>query len=240
MKKIILPVVLYLSVFSCTKNPQNSENTPSVETEPSSIENLNIQTSSFTEIDSTGILIFPLQMGQNKREDGNYSYKEMPDNTYWNIIFLNSNTNEYHLLTEKKILILNYDYKYNADEEEINVSKKTDHIFYNVRSLDYNNDKLINENDPVYLFVSDRFGNNFRPISPANYSLNSWKYIQSSNKVIMTVTKDSNQDKLFDDKDEVVAFEIVLDQLETPKEVFQVELKDKLKKLYDRDWRRIK
>ena len=27
---------------------------------------------SFTEIDSTGVLIFPLQMGQNPREDGNY------------------------------------------------------------------------------------------------------------------------------------------------------------------------
>ncbi|RKS97924.1 hypothetical protein [Chryseobacterium defluvii] len=239
MKKITLYSFLLLCLLSCNKNTENIESQSKTKTEESSIKNLNIQMNSFTEIDSTGILIFPLQMGQNKRDDGSYSYKKMPDNAYWNIIFLNSNTNEYHLLTEKKILILDYDYKYNA-EEGINISKKTDHIFYDVRSLDYNNDKLINEKDPVYLFVSDRFGNNFRPISPANYSLNTWKYIQSSNKVIMTVTKDSNRDKLFDDKDEILTFEIVLDQSETPKEVFQTELKDKLKKLYDRDWKRIK
>jgi hypothetical protein len=163
----------------------------------------------------------------------------MPDNGYWNMIFLDSNTNEYHLLTEKKILILDYDYKYNT-EEGINIAKKTDHIFYNVRSFDYNQDKLINEKDPIYLFVSDRFGKNFRQISPTNYSLNSWKYIQSSNKVVMTATKDSNNNKLFDDKDEILTFEIILDQSEMPKEVFQSDLKDKLKKLYDRDWKRIK
>ncbi|WP_449398643.1 hypothetical protein [Chryseobacterium wanjuense] len=163
----------------------------------------------------------------------------MPNNGYWNIIFLNSNTNEYHLLTEKKILILDYDYKYKT-EEGINFSGKTDHIFYNVRSVDYNQDKLINEEDPVYLFVSDKFGNNFRQISPANYSLNNWKYIQTSNKVIMTATKDSNKNKVFDDKDEILTFEVILNKSETPKEVFNEGFKDKLKKLYDRDWKRIK
>ncbi len=238
MKEIIVFSIVLLCVFSCNKSSKKGKTTDH-EVQPSSIENLNIQTSSFTEIDSTGILIFPLQMGQNKRESGDFSYKEMPNDGYWNIIFLNSNTNEYHLLTEKKILILDYDYKYNQ-EEGINLSQKTDHIFYNVRSSDYNHDKLINEEDPVYLCVSDKYGNNFRQISPANYSLNTWKYIQSSDKVIMTATKDSNDNKSFDNKDEILTFEIVLDRSETPKEVFKDELKDKLKKLYDRDWKRIK
>jgi hypothetical protein len=239
MKNNILIFILTLTLYSCNKNSQRLESTSNGDTEPSSVENLNIQMNSFTEIDSTGVLIFPLQMGQNERDDGNYSYKEMPENGFWNIMFLNSNTNEYHLLTEKKILILDYDYKYNA-EEGINISKKTNHIFYNVRSADYNKDKVINEKDPIYLFVSDRFGKNFRQISPSNLSLNSWKYIQSSNKVIMTATKDRNTNNLFDDKDEVLTFEIILDKAETPKEVFQPEVKELLKKLYDRDWKRIK
>ena len=239
MKANFIIFTLTLTLFACSKNSPNLESSSSVETEPSSIENLNIQMNSFTEIDSTGVLIFPLQMGQNPREDGNYSYKEMPNNGFWNIMFLNSNTNEYHLLTENKILILDYDYKYNA-EEGINVSKKTNHIFYNVRSVDYNKDKLINEKDPIYLFVSDRFGKNFRQISPKNSSINSWKYIQTSNKVIMTSTKDSNGNNLFDDKDEILTYEVVLDKSEIPREVFQTEVKEKLKKLYDRDWKRIK
>ena len=239
MKKIILSSILLAVLFSCIKNTENFESSSSSQTDPDAIDNLNIQTNSFTEIDSTGILMFPLQMGQNPRKDGEYSYKQMPDNGYWNIVFLNSNTNEYHLLTENKVMIINYDYKYNT-HEGTDISKKTDHIFYNIRSKDYNKDKLLNEKDPVYLFVSDKSGKKLRQISPADYDLNSWKYIQSSHKVIMTATKDSNKNDIFDNEDEISTFEIILDQSETPKEVFQSDLKNKLKKLYDRDWKKIK
>lgn len=238
MKIIPLILISFFALVSCNKNLENVENSSPTQ-DSTLIENLNIQTKSFSEIDSTGILLFPLEMGQNKTEDRDYSYKEMPNNGYWNIIFLNSNTNEYHLLTEKKILILGFDYKY-SDEEGINTSKKTNHIFYNVRIVDYNKDKLLNEKDPIYLFVSDKFGKNFRQISPNNYSLDNWKYIQNSNKVIMTATKDSNTNNLFDEEDEVSTFEIVLDKYENPKEVFQTDLKTKLKTLYDRDWKKIK
>ena len=236
---ILILLVAIISLVSCEKSLTDIESSSNVETEPSAIENLNIQMNSFSEIDSTGILIFPLQMGQNKRDDGDFTYKEMPDNGYWNIIFFNSITNEYHLLTDKKIMILDYDYKYNS-EEGINVSKKTNHIFYNVRNIDFNNDKLINDKDPISLFVSDRFGKNFRQISPLNMSINNWKFIQASNKVVMTATIDSNKNKLFDGNDEVLTFEVLLDSLVQPKEVFNSELKNTLKKLYDRDWKRIK
>ena len=242
MKKNVLFSVLILILFSCGKKEdrfESFESSSNTESDPATIENLNIQTSAFTEIDSTGILMFPLQMGQNPTEDRDYSYKKMPDNGFWNIIFLNSNTNEYHLLTENKVLILDYNYNYNA-EEGGSSSKKTDHIFYTMRSQDYNRDKLLDDKDPAYLFVSDKFGNNLRQISPANYAVNTWKYIQASRKVIITATKDSNNNKVFDDGDEVSTFEIILDHSESPKEVFGSELKNKLKKLYDRDWKKIK
>ena len=238
MKIFILFFTTFL-LLSCGKNSGSIESVVSDERDSSALDNLNIQTNSFTEIDSTGVLIFPLQMGQNKRNDESYNYKEMPDNQYWNILFLNSITNEYHLLTEEKVMILEYDLEYNS-EQEIKKNKKTNHIFYKIRSKDYNQDKVLTEDDPVYLYVSDNFGENFRQLSPSNYSLNYWDYIENSNKVIMTLTKDSNRNKLFDEKDEVLTFEIVLDDAEKPKEVFKTELKQKLKKLYDRDWKKIK
>ena len=239
MKNITISLLAAISSISCSKNGENNrrENNPS--SNENLIENLNIQTKDFTEIDSTGVLMFPLDMGENKREDGSYSYKEMPNNGYWNVLFLNSNTNEYNLLTENKILILDYNYKYGS-EEGVNVSKKTNHIFYSGRTLDYNKDKVLNEVDPVYLFVSDKFGKNFRQLSPNNYSLHSWKYITANNKIIITAYKDSNKNNAFDEKDEISTFEVVLDQNEKPKEVFPTNLKEKLKTLYDKDWKRIK
>ena len=178
-------------------------------------------------------------MGENKDSDENYSYKEMPNNGFWNIVFYNTKTKETHLLTEKKVMILEYDQNYNR-EEGISIPKKLKHIFYEVRINDFNRDKLINEKDPIYLFVSDKKGENFRQISPKNYNLYNWSYIESSNKIIINATKDSNKNLEFDNKDEVSTFELILDLNEKPQEIFNIDLKTKLKTLYDRDWKRIK
>jgi hypothetical protein len=54
------------------------------------------------------------------------------------------------------------------------------------------------------------------------------------------LSKDSNKNLKFDDKDEVSTFELILDLNEKPEEIFDTDLKTKLKTLYDRDWKRIK
>ncbi|MBE8712427.1 hypothetical protein [Sphingobacterium hungaricum] len=229
---IILLCLLVLSI-SCNrdKSPEGI-----VHVEP--IENLNIQTMQFSEIDSSGILIFPLKMGENKDRENDYLYKEMPHNGYWNVLFYNTHTSTTHLLTENKVLILNYDFKYNIDEG-ISIPKKLNHIFYEVRTTDFNSDSLLNAIDPIYLFVSDKEGKKFRKLSPEGYNLNNWAFIESSNKIILTATKDSNKNLKFDDKDEVSTFEVTLDVNEDPIEIFSADLKTKLKTLYDRDWKRI-
>ena len=56
----------------------------------------------------------------------------------------------------------------------------------------------------------------------------------------MTLTKDNNNDKKFGDKDEVVTFEININQDTTAREIFPTQFKNKLKILYNRDWKRIK
>lgn len=239
MKAFTTILLMSILLISCSKNAESSVLEREAESNQNPVDNLNIQTKNFLEIDSTGVLMFPLEMGEYKREHESFTYKEMPSNGYWNVLFLNSNTNEYNLLTEKKILILDYDHKYGI-VEGMSVSNQTSHIFYSARTFDYNKDKLLNESDPVYLFVSDKFGKNFRQLSPNNYSLYSWKYINTNNKVILTAFKDSNKNKSFDDKDEVSTFEIVLNNNEKPREVFQEDIKEKLKFLYDKDWKRIK
>lgn len=173
----------------------------------------------------------------NDREKGSSYYKDMPDNGYWNILFLNTHTNEQHLLTEDKMIILDYNYK---SKNETGITMDNNHIFYTIRSTDYNNDSLINEKDPVYLFVSDKMGKNFRQLSPDGYSIYNWEYMNSSKKIILSVHKDSNKNNYFDNKDEVNTFEILLDQDETPKEVFDTAIKDKMKQLYNNYWKKIK
>jgi hypothetical protein len=248
MIKHFLYTLTFTLLISCSQNNNQQQEQQGNPTSDDSIaiindpqNNLNIQTNSFSEIDSSGVLVFPLSMGESERNGGSLSYKEMPSNSYWNIIFFNSNTSEYHLLSERKMLISSYNYKYSSnDNDYIDIAQTRKLIFYTVTSEDYNKDKMLTNEDPEYLFVTDKEGNNFRQISPANYDLNNWQFIKSSSKVIMTVKKDSDKNNKFDYKDEISTFEIDLEKGTEAKEIFTPEFKNKMKLLFDRDWKRLK
>ncbi len=244
---IFLSAILFFA--SCNENKQQppgkatgnaATDSAAIVNDPAS--NFNVQAKSFTEIDSSGILMFPLPLASTTRESGGFSsgsYNSDYISSYWNIIFLNTNTNESHLLTDKKIFIKSYNFKYNSDANE-NILLTTRFIFYNAVAEDYNKDKSLNNDDPEYLFVSDKEGNNFRQVSPAGYDLLNWQFIKASNKIIMTVRKDSDKNNKFDNKDEVSTFEINIDKDTTPKEVFTTDFKNKLKLLFDKDWKQVK
>jgi hypothetical protein len=245
MKKYFLHLLILLFFASCKQNSkpqQQAQAKPTVDSlailnDPKN--NLNIQTNTFTEIDSSGILMFPLSMRETEQEsEGSFSYKKVPGSGYWNIIFYNAKTTEYHLLTDKKMIIANYEHKYGNDGQ-VNIAQKTDYIFYTIRTDDFNKDQKLTYQDPQYLFISDKLGKNFRQISPANYDLNNWKFIKNANKIVLTARKDSDENNKFDDADEVMAFEIALDQT-TPQAIFPDNFKNKLKILFDRDWKRLK
>src|SRR5688500_844195 len=92
---LLLTILFLAACAQDTQEDQNSSNgdstvvdTLTVLNDPKS--NLNIQTNSFSEIDSSGILMFPLSMGESGRNSSGFSYKEIPVNSFWNIIFLNS------------------------------------------------------------------------------------------------------------------------------------------------------
>lgn len=183
--------------------------------------------------------MFPLTMGESERDGSSMSYKEMPGGSYWNIIFLNSKTNAYHLLSNEKMLIKNYDFKFGSPIQE-NIAQTSQYIFYEIVTDDYNNDKKLTDQDPEYLFFTDKEGKGFRQISPANYNLLNWQLIQSVKKVVMTVKRDADKNGKFDSYDEVSTFEVDMEKGSGPREVFSTEFKNQLKILYDRDWKRIK
>jgi len=231
---------IFLStIFTLISCGQNKKEAQSLLNEVDPKQGLNIQMNRFSEIDTSGILMFPLSMSETNADGGSLAYKEIPSSSFWNIIFLNSKTNYYHLLSDKKILIRNYDFKY-SENGRADIGQTSRHIFYSVTSEDFNNDKRLTDEDPKYLYLSDKEGNNFRRISPQNCDLQNWKFINSTNKVLITVKIDSDNNYKFDDKDEVMAFEFEIDKGKESTEVFSIQFKDSLKVLFDRDWKRLK
>mgnify|MGYP001280716867 CR=1 FL=1 len=243
MKKYLLILPLFSFLVSCQQNKPTGAETAGNTTDSTTILNdpknrINLQISNFTEIDSSGILMLPLTTGESAKYSDRSSYKEIPYNSYWNIIFFNGKTNEYHLLTDKKILIREHHLKY-GDDYRLHTELKVNYIFYTATIDDYDRDKKLTQQDPVYLFISDKEGNHFRQISPGGYNLRNWQYIKSLDKVILTAQKDSDNNKTFDDKDEIMAFEIIVDKESEPKEILSFDFKNELKILFDRDWKRL-
>ena len=200
--------------------------------------NLSIQAKLMVQVDSSDVIMFPLSMQEKDMGGKKSSYKDLPYNAYWNIIFYNSSASQYYLLSDRKMMVT--DYFTGAQQYENQTQYHPQYIFYKVIIEDYNQDKILDDHDPEYLFITDRKGKHFRQISPPGYKILSWQYIKASDKVFMIVTKDNDHNKKFEDWEEVTSFAIAIDRDTLPTEIFPGEFKNQLKALYDRDWKKIR
>ncbi|MDT3401724.1 hypothetical protein [Mucilaginibacter terrae] len=232
MLKNITIAACIMMIVACGKNksdqPKQSPDA-AIDTVASSPD---VKTGSISEIDSSGVLMIPLTLdSENDRDDKIPGYSSSGGSTnYWNIIFYNSRSREQHLLTDKKVLISEF-----SDD-----TRSTDrHLFFSVITDDFNADKVLSNDDPQYLFITDKQGNNFMQVSPMGCDVTHWEYIKASNKILMTVIKDTTHDKDFDEKDEVSIFEYEIDKSATPVEIVSESLKSQLKSLYNKDWKKV-
>jgi hypothetical protein len=243
MQRKIIACWALFALISCgqrsqQQSPVEQPNNPGLDTvavvsDPSI--NLKVQTDVFAEIDSSGILVFPLSIGQIGRGGDGLIYKSLPERSFWNMIFLNGNTNERHLLSEQKMIIRNYDLNFGG-HSDTGVESGKRHIFYEIIADDHNKDLELSLEDPTYLFLTNKQGKQLRQISPSGYDLISWRYVRSLHRIFMAVRKDSDQNGKFDEKDEVANFSIDVERESEAVEVFPREFRNKLKVLYERDW----
>lgn len=234
-------VLICIIPFACAHNEKKVEakniDKNSSEQNPKS----NLQINTFDEIDHSGVILIPLQMRVGNPENesiielaSSASYERTDHSSYWNILFYNTKSNIYHLLTDKKVKILRYHYDFN---ESTNKSENVPFIFYEIKIDDYNKDNFLNYNDPTYLYISDKFGKNFRQISKSNYHLQDWKYINSTSKVVFTLIRDSDNNLEFDKEDEISIFDYSLKENQGGVDIINDSLKNVLRTLYDRDWK---
>ena len=139
------------------------------------------------------------------------------------------------MLSEKKLLIRSFDLQY-TNGNDVAITPTNRHIFYVITSDDLNNDQDLTDKDPKYLFVSDKQGDNLRQVSPAGYDLQNWQLVKSAHKVFGTARKDSDKNNLFNEKDELITFEVDMDKGTAAREVFSTAFKNNLKLLYEKDW----
>ena len=191
-------------------------------------------------IDSSQYIIYPLikEKAKIEREYGSSSEGSGRSTTYWNLLFYNTLTKQYHLLDTMKMIVSFYD-----RESDVSNTHPSDgvgiadrFIFYKIICSDYNKDSRLDEDDPKYLYVSDRNGNNFKQITPSGLDITGWHIIKNAGKVFIDAVKDTNNDKKFDSNDEMIplVYDLVKGGMAEP--VFNNEFKIATEKLLKEKW----
>lgn len=238
MYKSPLTILLFAVVASCNTQPQN-EYVPQNEAKNAKAASYGRMKLDFTEpvqIDTTSYVMFPLTIAH---DDNRFMIKSSGEEfSHWNMIFLNTKTGEYHLLdTVRQMLIKGYDAGESSSRSETDGKSSTTggHLFYEIITDDTNYDGKLDENDPVFLFMSDKEGENFKQISPANYHLRSWKLINETGKVLMYAV---NQKEMKQDYQEqqVAVFVYDIKSGAPARPAFSTDFINGAKKLFNEHW----
>lgn len=119
--------------------------------------------------------------------------------------------------------------------DDIDIFKSN--IVYTVVSKDYNLNNELDEDDPNYLYVSDKEGNNFRQISPEDCHIISWDIVKGTSKIIMQGQLDENGDKKFDVNDRIIPFIVDLKSMNPAAEIFDSSYVNTLKQKLVTIWK---
>ena len=249
MRTLTIILIFTFGLLSCnskTEKPVNNKPL-TAEEQKAKLASLNLDFSQPDLIDSSVYVMYPLIL-ENNAETERGSYSKGGPTTYWNIVFYNTENDEYHLLDDKLKMVI---YSYNpgnsdgaSSSSSSNFNEYLDNgynqvnklLYYSIITTDFNHDGKLNSEDPSYLFISDKAGRHFKQISPDNFSVQSWQTIKSTNKILIQVISDSNNDKKFNEEDLKIPMVYDLNTNVTSKEIFNDDFKLQLKKLLDDQW----
>ncbi len=242
MLRHILLIIVIPSLFSCSNDNQDVNLQKRIQADTSAKATVIL----FAEpqvVDSSQIVIYPLILEKASYGSGFSSGSGGDRTSYWNLIFYNTDNSTQHLLIEnKKIVIYSFNLSGSSSSSSsdnwttgINIYKNN--IFYNVVSSDFNQNKYLDNDDPTYLYVSDKLGNDFRQLSPDNYNVTSWEVVTGTSKIILQAQKDNNNDKKFDQNDQVIPLVVDVSTGKVATETFSQTYIDSLKSILSNTWK---
>jgi len=234
---LFIAILMLVALSGCNKHQRKSvrEVARDTSTQTANINVIEYETPQT--IDSSKYVMYPLLKEKSTEED--YGSSSSGRNaTYWNLLFYNPETKDYHLLDSNKMIIHSYNAGSSSDggHEDTRKGVADKFVYYTVTVTDFNHDGKLDDDDPEYLFISDKSGRNFKQISPHNFNVIEWRSVPGTGKLLIQTWKDSNNDGKFDGDDEQVAFVYDLVNGGKPEQIFSKDFELKTRKLYKKLW----
>ena len=86
-----------------------------------------------------------------------------------------------------------------------------DYLLLLVKTDSYNQNGIIEEDDPTSLYIVSKTGSNLTQISPKDMNVMSYTLSKDGETILIRLQKDNNNDKKFSDEDELL-YQITLDK----------------------------
>lgn len=149
---------------------------------------------------------------------------------YTDLLFYNTKTNQVKKLFQDKLALISpflqkrssyYDQE-KAPDLSNNILPK--HIIYSITTDDFNGDKVLDSDDPSYLYVSTKTGEHLRQITPNGFDVISWTISKDKKIILVKGRTDKNKNKKFGNGDDQLYYRIDLNDDISKIQCYQVNL----------------
>lgn len=170
------------------------------------------------EIDSSGYFItgeYPNKKNRTKYNfltRNQFEYSSMQTLFWTNALIINSDNGKTTKLFSNGLVAVyplyntvalnKYDWSYNPAEKSNSSGMSENYLIFLVRSDELNKDGILDEEDPVSIYISNKTGTAMKRITEPSMNVTSWVLSKDCNRIISTIQTDSNSDKKFSDGDE--------------------------------------
>lgn len=172
------------------------------------------------QIDSSHYFMIPELIDNDNKDAYGKGKGYLVWGNYTDIYFYNAQTNQSRKLFGTTLALIvsfntgrhSYYDRPDEPEEKTPANILPQHILYLARTTDYNGDKALDSEDPVYLYLSTRTGEKLTRITPEGMNVVSWTLSKDKHMILVKLQRDKNGNKKFGQGDDDLYYRIDLQE----------------------------
>lgn len=169
------------------------------------------------QIDSSEYFLIPELIDNDNKDAYGKGVGYLGWGAYTDIYFYNSHTKQTKKLFAGQLALIQSfnkrQYYYDRTKEaDIPANILPMHIVYLARTENFNGDNSLDYQDPVYLYISTKKGDNLKQITPKGLNVISWTLSKDKRMMLVKVQIDKNKNKKFGNGDDELYYRIDLDE----------------------------
>ena len=139
----------------------------------------------------------------------------LPWGNYSDVYFYDSKKNQTKKVFDGQLALItpffSSRYYYGIEKgKDIPVNILLNHIVYLARTENFNGDNALDTEDPLYLYISSKTGDNLKQITPKGFNVVSWTLSKDKKMILVKGQNDKNGNKKFGNGDDEVYYRIDL------------------------------